>query len=349
MIELTTGNLLETKADALVNTVNCVGVMGKGIALQFKQAFPAMFKAYRKAAQAGEVIPGRMHVFHTASLLPPKFIINFPTKRHWRGRSRMEDIDAGLVDLIRQVRLLGIHSIAVPPLGTGNGGLEWAEVYPRIQRAFEALPDVDVLLFPPMGEPTPMARKRAPEKVRLTTARALFLKLLGLYRIPDYSLTMLEIQKLAYFLQEAGQPLRLHFVAHHYGPYAHNLNHVLRRLEGHYLHGATDVNPNTEITLAEGAIAAADAFLEGDDASRFNLNRVANLIEGYETPYGLELLSTVHWVARDAGPARTDPDACVRQVHAWNDRKRALLRSDHVKIAWRHLHQQAWLANAALS
>ncbi|HBY60137.1 MAG TPA: Appr-1-p processing protein, partial [Solibacterales bacterium] len=146
MIDIVEGNILEADAEALVNTVNCVGFMGKGIALQFKQAFPANFMAYEAACQSEEVVPGRMFIFDNGRLLNPRFIINFPTKRHWRGKSRIEDIRSGLKALIADVRRLEIRSIAVPPLGCGLGGLGWGEVRPLIERAFSELPDVRVLL-----------------------------------------------------------------------------------------------------------------------------------------------------------------------------------------------------------
>lgn len=120
MIELTRGNLLKADAQALVNAVNCVGVMGKGIALQFKQAYPENFRVYESACTAKEVRPGRMLIVATGVLIGPRFVINFPTKRHWRDNSRIEDIDAGLNALIDDVRRLKISSIAVPPLGCGT-------------------------------------------------------------------------------------------------------------------------------------------------------------------------------------------------------------------------------------
>jgi len=153
MLEEARGNLLEADAEALVNTVNCVGIMGKGIALQFKQAFPENFAAYRQACGLGEVRPGRMFTFETGALSGPRYIINFPTKRHWRGRSRIEDIQAGLKALIEEVKTRGIRSIAVPPLGCGSGGLDWPEVRPLIERAFCAVPEVRVLLFSPAVSP----------------------------------------------------------------------------------------------------------------------------------------------------------------------------------------------------
>lgn len=153
MIELTHGDILRADAEALINTVNCVGVMGHGIALQFKRAFPANFASYALACKRDEVQPGRMLVVETGQLTNPRFLVNFPTKRHWKDKSRIEDIDAGLDALIAEVKRLRIRSIAVPPLGCGLGGLDWADVRPRIERAFAALPDVRVLVYEPSGPP----------------------------------------------------------------------------------------------------------------------------------------------------------------------------------------------------
>jgi len=153
MIEIVKGNILEAQAEALVNTVNCVGVMGKGLALQFKKAFPANFKTYDSGCRAGEVAPGRMFIFDNGKLKIPRYIINFPTKRHWRDDARIEDIRSGLESLIADARRLGIRSIAVPPLGCGLGGLNWRHVRPMIEKSFSELPDVRVLLFPPEGPP----------------------------------------------------------------------------------------------------------------------------------------------------------------------------------------------------
>jgi O-acetyl-ADP-ribose deacetylase (regulator of RNase III) len=342
-----TGNLLDADVDALVNTVNCEGVMGKGVALQFKQAYPEMFRAYEKAAKAGEVMPGRMHVFETGKFVGPRYIFNFPTKKHWRARSRIEYIEAGLRDLVDRVRSLGIHSIAVPALGSGNGGLDWSDVRPRIVQAFEQLPsEVQVLLYEPRGEPTGSARRASPKRPNMTLARALLLQLMELYRIPDYTLTLLEVQKLAYFLQAAGQPLRLNFINHTYGPYAHNLYNALQHLEGHFLHGATDTKPGTEIRLAEGAVEEARAFLREHDEASERLDRVATLIEGFETPYGMEILATVHWVATHDPAACMDSASCVAGVHGWNERKRRIFQPHHIEVAWERLATQGWFAGS---
>jgi O-acetyl-ADP-ribose deacetylase (regulator of RNase III) len=354
VIQISRGNLLEAPVEALVNTVNCVGFMGKGIALQFKQAFPANFKAYEAACKVGEVMPGRMLIHDHGMLIEPRYIINFPTKRHWRGKSSLEDIDSGLVALVDEVRRRGIQSIAIPPLGCGLGGLSWKEVRPRIEAAFEALPDVDVHLYAPAGAPSARAMPVRTQVPRMTAARALFIKLMETYAALDYGRTLLEVQKLAYFLQVAGEPLKLRYEPGIYGPYAHNLNKVLEALEGHYIRGYGDSQrPDAEIELLPGAIEAAEAFIDQDSESRHRLARVAKLIEGFETPYGMELLATVHWAgingSRDGAPPARSVDEAVEIVHAWNPRKQRIFKPQHVHKAWDRLSTNGWLQSTEQS
>ncbi len=348
MIEITRGNLLETNVEALVNTVNCVGFMGKGIALQFKKAYPDNNTAYEKACRAEQVVPGRMFVFETGRFVNPKYIINFPTKRHYAHPSRLEDVEAGLTALIAEIRQRGIRSIAVPPLGCGLGGLDWAVVRPLIERAFAELPDVQVAMFEPVGAPDAKTMPVGTKRQELTLARALFIKLMGQYGEMAYRLTLLEIQKLAYFLQIAGQPLKLNYEKAIYGPYAKNLNKVLERLEGHYIRGYGDSQaPDVEIALMPGADAAADAPINASPETRPRLERVQRLIEGFETPYGMELLASIHWVASDAAaPARSAQEA-VAKVHAWNQRKAAMFRPDHIAVGWKRLSSEGWIPTHA--
>lgn len=345
MIARTQGNILQADAEALVNTVNCDGFMGKGIALQFKKAHPQNFDAYHKACKAGEVRPGRMFVVELNSMLHPKYIVNFPTKRHWRGKSRYEDIESGLQALVAEVKRRGIRSIAIPPLGCGLGGLDWNRVRPMIEQAFADLPNVRVLLFEPAGAPDARAMPVRTERPRLTVARALLISLMARYASQAYRLTLLEIQKLAYFLQEAGQPLRLNYAAGHYGPYAPNLNKVLETLERHYTSGYGDSQrPDVEIELLDGAAVEAESFLTDHDAEQERLARVNRLIEGYETPYGLELLSSVHWLATHATPPAQDQESAVNRLAAWSERKRRMFRPEHVRLAWERMVAERWIA-----
>jgi len=348
MIRTATGNLLLSDADALVNTVNCVGVMGKGIALQFKDAWPGMYKDYRRAAKAEQVVPGRMHVYETGKLIGPRYIVNFPTKRHWRARSRLADIDAGLLDLVRQIERLGIKSIAVPPLGVGNGGLDWSVVRPRIVAALEPLSDVDVRLYEPGPPPSAAERPVGTKRPKMTSARAVVLAAMGRYGILDYELTQLEVQKLAYFLQLAGEPLDLRYERHHYGPYADRLYHLLRHMEGHQVVGVMDRSPRATIRLQPGALEEAERFLADRPDTKARFERVARLIEGFETPFGMELLASVHKVASDDPSTGADSETCTRAVRTWSRRKANLMRPHHVAVALDRLVSQGWLAESTV-
>ena len=288
MISLVRGNILKSTAEALVNTVNAVGVMGKGIALQFKKAFPENFTAYEAACKKGQVRVGAMFITETGMLHGPRFIVNFPTKRHWKGKSRLEDIEAGLRALVQDVRRLGIRSIAIPPLGCGLGGLPWPEVKTRIEAAFSALPNVEVFIYEPRGAPPPEDMPNRTPKPDMTTGRAAFLGVLGRYArmLFEPVVTVLEAQKLSYFLQAAGEPLHLRFVKWHYGPYADNLRHVLSALDTHYLVGWGDApnRPLTPLRILPETLQAAEAWLVGHPDTMARFQRVVSLSEGFESP-----------------------------------------------------------------
>lgn len=348
MITYRSGDLLQADVEALVNTVNCVGIMGRGIALQFKNSYPDNFKLYQKACERSEVRPGKMLVFETRSLIGPKYIINFPTKRHWRGKSRIEDIDAGLVALAEMIRQYKIRSIAVPPLGSGLGGLDWQIVRPRIAAVLSNLEDVDIIIYEP-SQPTERPAPAQPTKpLHMTPGRAALVLLIHRYLagLMDPYITLLEIHKLLYFMQESGQPLRLTFTKAPYGPYAENLRHVLRAVEGHFVTGYADGGdaPAKPLELLPGAVQAAEPLLQEDVAARDRFDRVADLVEGFETPFGLELLSTVHWVIRNEEAA--DIDAVVAKTHAWNDRKRRFSR-EQIRLAHDVLKHKGWLDEAS--
>lgn len=345
MLKHVTGNLLEADAEAFVNTVNTVGVMGKGIALQIRQAFPRVFEEYQRAYKHGELRIGRMHVVRTNAVTNPRFIINFPTKQHWRGKARLEFIRDGLVDLVRVLRELKIRSVAVPPLGCGSGGLRWSQVRPVIEEALGGLDDVDVLVYAPAGAPAADDMVVSTKRPNLTPARAAYLRLFEDYAIPGYRLTMLEVVKLAYFLQVAGEPLKLKFEREQYGPYAEQLHHVLQRLEGHYIRGYGDRSQGASIYVMEGGKTEATKVLNEHPDTLVRLDRVSRLIEDFETPYGMELLATVHWVAGDDPRVHTDPEAAVEGVQSWSDHKRRTFHADHIKVAWERLLDERWIGS----
>jgi O-acetyl-ADP-ribose deacetylase (regulator of RNase III) len=346
MITFTQGDILMAKAEALVNTVNCVGVMGRGIALQFKNAFSANFQSYAAACKRGEVQPGRMFVFDIGEVTWPRYIINFPTKRHWRGKSRIEDIQAGLTALATEIRERKIHSVAIPPLGSGLGGLDWSDVRPLIEQALEALPEVEVLVFEPGGASADARANRSLTVPKMTAGRAALVSLMNRYlgALMDPSISLLEVHKLMYFLQAAGETLSLRYVKAPYGPYAENLRHVLREIEGHLITGYTENgdSPHKQLALVPGAVRDAEAFLSTHMATHGHFDRVVRLVDGFETPFGLELLSTVHWVATQE-KAHDDNDI-ERATYAWGPRKRQFTPAQ-IKLAMERLRGEGWLTS----
>jgi O-acetyl-ADP-ribose deacetylase (regulator of RNase III) len=350
MIELSSGDILKDDSEAIVNTVNCVGVMGRGIALQFKHAWPENFKAYAVACQREEVQPGRMFVFDTGQLTSPRYIVNFPTKRHWRGKSRLQDIEAGLEALLSELQGRGIKSVAIPPLGCGLGGLDWAEVRPRIESALSRLPGVRVHLYAPNGAPEAAAVQPSRNVPAMTAGRAALVELMNRYArgLLDPAITLLEVHKLMYFMQEAGEPLRLNYVKAPYGPYAENLRHVLRVIEGHFLAGYADGGdaPDKPLTLVPGAANDASAFLQANAQTRGRFDRVGDLVEGFETPFGLELLATVHWIAKHENAAKSVANV-IAKTYAWNERKKHF-SARQIEIALNVLAAKGWIEPVAL-
>lgn len=319
LIQHTRGDIVEADAEALVNTVNCVGVMGRGVALDFKNAFPDNFKAYAAACDRGELRPGRMFVFDTGQL-SPRWIVNFPTKRHWREKSRMEYIEAGMKALVEVIRERRIRSVAIPPLGSGLGGLSWPAVKPVIEDSLAELPELDVSIYEPGGR---AGGPKASKPPKMTPGRAALVGLIKRYlaAMMDTSITLLEVHKLMYFLEASGEPLRLKYEKAPYGPYANNLRHVLREVNGHLVEGYTAEgdDPTEQIRLLPGAVESSDAFLAQHPDTLRRLSLVGELVEGFETPFGLELLATAHWVIAKEQPS--SEREIEEAVYAWGPRK----------------------------
>ena len=341
MITAAEGNLLQAPADALINTVNTEGVMGKGIALQFKEAFDLNYRLYRQACKEQRVRVGEMFVTETHELVGPRFIINFPTKRHWKENSRLEYITEGLEDLKRVIAEYGIKSVAMPPLGCGNGGLDWQQVRPIIVQAMADV-TVPIQLYEPSA--TISKRKRKPEAAaqKLTPARAMLLAAMRAYSSLGYSLTLIEVQKLAYFLQRLGEPLKLKFEKAQYGPFAYNLSHVLQRMDGAFLRGMDykEAKPFAELTLMEEKLPEVDAYIAQhlSHEQKQQVSHLTHLIEGFESPLGMELLATVDYLL-DTKEAQ-DLGSLINAVGAWNPRKKQVLTPEYLTLALRRLNEQ---------
>jgi O-acetyl-ADP-ribose deacetylase (regulator of RNase III) len=320
MIHYTHGNLLEAKTAALVNTVNTVGVMGKGIALMFKERFIENFRLYAAACKNNEVRVGRMFVTHPNELDGPTWIINFPTKQHWRAPSTMEWIVEGLKDLRSFIVENQVRSIAVPPLGAGNGGLNWADVKVHIEQILGDLSEVDIQVFEPSNEYQNVAKRSGVEK--LTPARALIAELVRRYEVLGMECTLLEVQKLAWLLERAlerfseDNPLDLRFEANRYGPYADRLRHLLNGLDGSYLHcdkRIGDAGPLDAVRFEDARKDYLRTYLNSSEARPYQaaLEFVARQIDGFESPFGMELLATIDWLlAKGISQPRIDSVKC---------------------------------------
>jgi O-acetyl-ADP-ribose deacetylase (regulator of RNase III) len=340
MIRYTTGNLLAAEADALVNTVNTVGVMGKGIALMFKEAFPANYVAYEAACKAGDVEVGHMFVTERRELMGPRWIINFPTKKHWRHPSKLDWVTDGLDDLKALIERLDIRSIALPPLGSGNGGLDWSVVRECIETKLSGLNDVDIIVYEPTSQYQNVSKRAGVEK--LTPARALVAELVRRYAVLGFECSLLEVQKLAYLLERSlarrqlANVLDLRFEANRFGPFAPRLTHLLNALDGSYLHSdkrIADAGPLDVIRFADAKRDHVGAFLQSEGKAYLpSLEETAELIDGFETPLGMELLATVDWLV-DHGETPTvsgirdglkrwpgGADAGARKLHLFDDR-----------------------------
>jgi O-acetyl-ADP-ribose deacetylase (regulator of RNase III) len=325
MIQYTEGNLLDAAADALVNTVNEVGVMGKGIALMFREAFPENTAAYEDACRKGEVRIGTMFVTRNPELVSPRWIINFPTKKHWRQPSKIEWVREGLRDLVRVIREKEIRSIALPPLGCGAGGLHWDVVRREIEAALADVPEVKATVYTPTGVYQNV--QKCSGFVELTIARALIAELVRRYSILGIECTNLEVQKLAWFLHRSIGHLKLYdvlaldFAANKYGPYADKLRHLLNGLDGSYLHcdkRLSDAGPFDLIYFEDSKRTNVESFLGRSDALPYvpALEQTASIIDGYESPLGMELLATVDWMLSQQGCEPTVA-GLRRQLNDW--------------------------------
>jgi len=334
MITFTKGNLLTASAEALVNTVNTVGIMGKGVALMFKDSFPENFKVYEAACKRGELHVGKMLVVERLLIGGPKWIINFPTKEHWRNPSKLEWIEAGLEDLVRVIQEKKIRSIALPPLGSGNGGLNWTDVRPLIEHRLSKIPDVEIIVYEPTEEYQNVAQRSGVEK--LTAARALIAELIRRYWVLGFECSLLEIQKLAYFLetaieeQQIPNPLNLTFAANKYGPYSDKLKHLLNGLDGSYLHcqkRLADASNMDVIWFEESKKEKVAAFLTSPDAKIYKpaLEATTELIDGFQSPLGMELLATVDWLLHRVG-VMPNADELRRGLEKWPGGKEAAER-----------------------
>lgn len=332
------------QADAIVNTVNCVGVMGKGVALEFKRRWPENYKQYKKLCADEKLHPGQMFVFDSGDLFSnakPRYLINFPTKQHWRSKSEMSFIEDGLDDFVVQLRKYGIKSVALPPLGCGNGGLLWDDVRAVIEDKLSSVEEIEFIVYSPkIPQPNP-EYNGAPQK--MTFERAIMIKAVGEFeKYFGGHLTRISLQKVVYFLQAMGVKYNLAFSRNAHGPYSEKLHNAFKLMESaNYIEGYT--SDAREVSIPSGAFAKADSFLSQSDPKEHQkkIERLGLLIEGYESPYGMELLSSVHYLAFSEG--KQSPDAVVKAFHEWNEHKNNEYTPEAIKTAYSRLTEDGFI------
>lgn len=326
MLTISSGNLLRDDADVLVNPVNTVGVMGKGLALQFKRAFPENYSTYRRAFEEERLRPG---VVFAVPIDAGRWIVNFPTKRHWRQPSRLSDISAGLDDLVAFLDHTPVRSIAVPPLGCGNGGLKWEDVRKLIAEKLESL-EVDVRVYAP-GTPAAEDMPTNTPPPELNKARRYLLAGMARYVQQSWDagiamtrrMSLVEIHKLAYLMQRDGAPLDLNFDKGHLGPFANRLNQFLASAEGHYIRGYGDGTggARADLWLLPGGLSVADELTDDAEFDR-HWRTISALISGYEYPDGMELLASIGYLCDDLPQNQRNPAMVTKLLTDWNEHKR---------------------------
>lgn len=331
------GDMFTDRSEAIVNTVNCVGIMGKGVALEFKKRWPQNFKEYKKVCDDKTLSPGLMFIHDNSDMFNagPRYLINFPTKQHWRSKSKISFIEAGLDDLVNQVRKLRIQSVALPPLGCGNGGLEWQEVRKLVETKLAELSEVDFHVYVPEEHQIKPEYQDVPPD--MTAKRAVIVKAIGDFE--SYfggSLTRICVQKIIYFLNALGVDYSLDFARNHHGPYSEALKDILSKMEAqNYITGYSLAD--AEIRSTTAAYSMAEEFLAQDEHKPMLkiIRKLSLLIEGYENPYGMEILASVHFLVEHEGIR--GEESIIKEIRSWNDHKKTQFSKADIVSAYSRL------------
>lgn len=335
------GNLLNAKVQALVNTVNTVGVMGKGIALQFKEAFPNNYRIYVDTCKRGELVPGKLLVVKEPTLEGEKIIINFPTKTLWHLKSKYDYIEQGLGELVDVIKRENIKSIAIPPLGCGNGGLKWERVRSLMEKYLEHLTDVDILIYEPNEAVKELLKQQDNKKdAKLTQARAMLLYVMFYYESFGEDTSLFVANKLAYFLRRLGEKSfsNLRFEASRYGPYTVQVEHMLHNINGKYLKGLEQMNAKAfePLELQYDKLQEVSEYVKKElsEDQKTIIKNLTKIIDGFQSALSLEILATVDFVSKDKSLKNED---IVRTIHNWSDRKKKLFQDKYIDVAINHL------------
>jgi O-acetyl-ADP-ribose deacetylase (regulator of RNase III) len=335
------GNLLDASTQALVNTVNTVGVMGKGIALQFKERFPLNFKLYLAACKNGSLVPGKLLIVNDATLEGERIIINFPTKTEWYKKSQYTYIEDGLKELAKIIVEYNIKSIAIPPLGCGNGGLKWEKVKPLIEQYLGGIQDVDITVYEPNNKVKEILKQQDVKKdVKLTPAKAILLYSMFYYDSLGENTSLFIANKLAYFLQRLGESnfKRLKFQPSHYGPYSVQVEHMVQSMNGKFIRGLeqNQLKAFEPFELQYASLPEVSEFVRKklNPEQQNIIKQVVKLLDGFQSALSIEILASLDYVKKE-NPGISKEDAFV--AVKWSDRKKIMFKDKYINIAWDHL------------
>jgi len=337
------GDIFLENVDAIVNTVNCVGVMGKGVALQFKKYSTENFKEYKKLCDAKKLAPGNMFIFDLGNDLlnpkKPRYLINFPTKNHWREKSKFSYIEEGLDDFIVQIQEHEITSVAMPALGCGNGGLPWDDVQKIIHDKLADIDDIDFIVIPPRDAVIPP--EYAGPTHKMTYERALLLKIIGEFEtyFGGY-LTHMSLQEIVYFLQALGVNYTMDFDLRSFGPYSEKLAKIFERMDQQkYIDGFND----GEVQVTSTAFSEANSYLNDNPQNSDKvIKSLSQLVDGFESPYGMELLASTHYTASHGN---SDFNFIMSQIAEWKGAEQNGYQENVVRQAYDRLLEDGLLAN----
>lgn len=357
MIRVLMGDIFQSKAQTWVNTVNCVGVMGKGIALEFKKRFPDMFQDYLARCQHGEVRLGRPYLYKR-TVWP--WILNFPTKDHWRGVAKLEAIVEGLTYLHQHYRPWGIESLAVPPLGCGQGQLEWRIVGPTLYRHLNTL-DIPIELYAPYSTPheelepsfllqsdsEKVFRVKMPDPQWIRPGWVALVEILFRLESQPYHWPVGRIifQKIAYVATEAGLDTGLSFQRGSYGPFCPQLKTCIAHLQNHGLIEEDRTGKMIQVRVGHTYSDARKAYATSLEEIETIINKTVDLFMRLDTRRA-ELVATVLFAARclqRQESRRPSEREVLTEVVQWKQKRRPPLDESEVALAIRNLAALGWL------
>lgn len=332
MFKFVTGDLLKSDAYAIVNTVNCEGYMGKGIAYQFKLRFPEMNLEYERKCKSRDLYPGKLHCYNTGN----KLIINFPTKDKWREKSKMEYIVSGLDELVKIIKEYNITSIAIPPLGSGNGGLIWSDVKREIIKRLKDISDkTDIYVY----EPSQNYKPTITIEPKLSLSALILMQIK--FKLKKERFDKIGLQKTAYFMNILSNTEFFHFEKAQYGPFAHSIEVIIKNInEFQQYYGVKTTNEAYDILKSKIVSKSVQDKL---DLYIPFIEKAASFTNHFETTTEVEGAGTALFIIQKG--KMTELNEIIRQFKNWSEDKEARFSEENIKNAVSSLEEYGFIEN----